>query len=110
MSTNLHCGKAASHKAQKNRMLKNEVSCYSWTIYLSYLDTNTRKRLVGEKCPPIEFNVTSEPKWIHIYPTYLNRKLHNEMRQMLAIEREKNNTYSEAIKMFWVKCFSREIY
>lgn len=45
MATNLHCGEAASHKTQKNRMLKTEVSCYSRTIYLSYLDT--RKRLVG---------------------------------------------------------------
>lgn len=34
ISTNLHCGEAASHKTQKNRMLKTEVSCYSRTIYL----------------------------------------------------------------------------
>lgn len=57
MYTNLHCGKAASHKTQKNRMLKTEVSCYSRTIYLSHLDT--RKRLVGCSCPPMGFSVTS---------------------------------------------------
>jgi len=103
-STNLHHGEAAaSHKTQKNRMLKTEVSCHSRTIYLSYLDT--RKRLVGWSCPPMGFNVTSELKWIHICTTFLNRKPHNDRRQMLATE--ENHTFW-INEMFWLKPFSRK--
>lgn len=103
-STNLHCGEAAaSHKTQKNRMLKTEVSCYSRTIYLSYLDI--RNRLVGWSCPPMGFNVTSELKWIHTRTTFLNRKLHNERRQMLATEKKHTFWINE---MFWLKPFSRK--
>lgn len=103
-STNLHCGEAAaSHKTQKNRMLKTEVSCYSRTIYLSYLDI--WKPLVGWSCPPMGFNVTSELKWIHTCTTFLNRKLHNERRQVLATEKKHIFWIKE---MFWLKPFSRK--
>lgn len=85
MSTNLHCGEAASHKTQKNRMLKAEVSCYSRTMYLSYWIPGS---IWLAELPPMGFNVTSELKCIHIY-TFLNRKLHDEMRQTLATDRKK---------------------